>query len=97
MPLNRELTPRQLEIADFLAEGVTNKIMAYRMGLSEATVKVHVVNTMRILGASNRTEACAIVWKRRMAAVEEQVRGLEFDLRIQDRQQPGINGMRSYT
>lgn len=47
---------RQQQILDCLRLGMANKQVAYRLGLSEATVKVHVRNIMRKLHVTNRTQ-----------------------------------------
>jgi DNA-binding NarL/FixJ family response regulator len=39
-----------------LQQGKANKIIAYELGMSESTVKVHVRNIMRKMGATNRTQ-----------------------------------------
>lgn len=51
------LTPRQLEVLRLLARGQPNKVIARELGLSEATVKVHLLAIFRVLQARNRTEA----------------------------------------
>jgi DNA-binding NarL/FixJ family response regulator len=40
-----------------LAEGLSNKLIAHRLGISEHTVKFHVASIMSKLRASSRTEA----------------------------------------
>jgi DNA-binding NarL/FixJ family response regulator len=40
-----------------LAEGLTNKVIAYRLGISEHTVKFHVTSIMGKLHAGSRTDA----------------------------------------
>jgi DNA-binding NarL/FixJ family response regulator len=52
-----KLTPRQLTVLTHLRLGKANKIIAYELGMSESTVKVHVRNIMRRMGATNRTQA----------------------------------------
>ena len=54
---NYGLTPRQKEVLYCMAEGMSNKQIAYKLGLSEGTVKVHVTLLMRVLDVSNRTLA----------------------------------------
>ncbi len=56
------LTPRQLEVLERLREGKPNKLIARDLNMTEATVKVHVRQIMRKLGAANRTQAvlCAV-------------------------------------
>lgn len=56
-PLAEELTPRELEVLQLLAEGLSNKAIAYRLDISEHTVKFHVNAIMSKLGAQSRTEA----------------------------------------
>ncbi len=51
------MTGRQREVLDLLKNGEPNKVIARRLSMSEATVKVHVRQIMRKLGASNRTQA----------------------------------------
>ena len=51
------LTERQREILVFLQQGQQNKIIAYELDLSEATVKVHVRHIFSVLGVKNRTQA----------------------------------------
>ena len=54
------LTPRELDVFTMLAEGAGNKIIAWKLGISEHTVKFHVASIMSKLNASTRTEAVAI-------------------------------------
>jgi DNA-binding NarL/FixJ family response regulator len=51
------LTPRQTTVLSLLQQGKANKIIAYELGMSESTVKVHIRNIMRKIGATNRTQA----------------------------------------
>lgn len=51
------LTLRQNDILALLANGASNKEIARRLELSEATVKLHVHRILRVLGGKNRTEA----------------------------------------
>jgi DNA-binding NarL/FixJ family response regulator len=50
------LTERQAEVAEAIARGKPNKIIAYELNLSESTVKVHTRSIMKKLQARNRTE-----------------------------------------
>jgi DNA-binding NarL/FixJ family response regulator len=54
------LTPRELEVLRILAEGLPNKAIARRLGISDQTVKFHVASIGGKLGAQNRTEAVRI-------------------------------------
>lgn len=51
------LPPRQAEVLARLAQGMTNKEIARELGISPATVKIHVARLMTWLGAVNRTDA----------------------------------------
>jgi DNA-binding NarL/FixJ family response regulator len=51
------LTPRQMTVLGLLRLGKANKIIAYELGMSESTVKVHIRNIMSRTGATNRTQA----------------------------------------
>jgi two-component system, NarL family, response regulator YdfI len=55
--LPEALTVREIEILRCIAEGLANKEIASRFGISEHTVKFHVASVMGKLGAQNRTEA----------------------------------------
>lgn len=52
-----DLTPRELEVLRLMAEGMSNKSIAYRLDISEHTVKFHVNSILRKLDAQSRTEA----------------------------------------
>ena len=54
-----QLTPRELEVLAALADGVSNKVIARRLGISFHTVKFHVASILAKLGAETRTEAVA--------------------------------------
>ena len=51
------LTPRELEVINLIAEGLPNKTIAGKLGISEHTVKFHVNAILTKLGAQSRTEA----------------------------------------
>lgn len=55
--LPEPLTPREREVLQLLAEGLSNKAIAARLDVSEHTVKFHVNALMGKLGAQSRTEA----------------------------------------
>lgn len=58
-PGTEPLTPREIEVLRMLAEGDANKAIAWKLGISEHTVKFHVSSIMSKLGAASRTEAAA--------------------------------------
>ena len=51
------LTPREQEVLQLLAEGLPNKSIADRLGITEHTVKFHVNAILGKMGAQSRTEA----------------------------------------
>jgi len=51
------LTPREREVLELVAEGMSNRAIAERLAISEHTVKFHVNTIYRKLGVSTRTEA----------------------------------------
>jgi DNA-binding NarL/FixJ family response regulator len=51
------LTAREVEVLELLAEGLSNKAIAARLGISDQTVKFHVAAICGKLGAANRTDA----------------------------------------
>jgi DNA-binding NarL/FixJ family response regulator len=51
------LTPREGEVLDLLAQGLTNRQIAERLGISEHTAKFHVAAVSAKLGAVSRTDA----------------------------------------
>jgi DNA-binding NarL/FixJ family response regulator len=54
------VSSREREIVDFMARGLSNKQIAYELGISTKTVKTHVAHIMKKLEAKNRTEAVVI-------------------------------------
>lgn len=55
--LGEPLTPRELEVLDMLAEGLSNKLIAHKLSISEHTAKFHVNSILAKLNAGTRTEA----------------------------------------
>ncbi len=58
------LTPRQRQVMDYIAEGKANKYIAAELSVSESTIKVHVHEAMKRLGATSRTHAVYIMTHR---------------------------------
>jgi DNA-binding CsgD family transcriptional regulator len=57
---NIELTARQEQICGLLRQGMSNKMIAGTLGISEGTVKNHVTEILRALKATNRTQAAQL-------------------------------------
>jgi len=51
------LTGREDEVLWLMAEGLSNKLIAVRLGISEHTAKFHIANACLKMGTTNRTEA----------------------------------------
>jgi DNA-binding NarL/FixJ family response regulator len=56
-PLVDRLTPREVQVLELVADGLANKAIAARLGVSDETVKFHLGSIFGKLGASNRTDA----------------------------------------
>ncbi len=54
------LTEREVQILQCLVQGDSNKMIANRLGITEATVKVHMKGLLRKISATNRTQAA--IW-----------------------------------
>jgi DNA-binding NarL/FixJ family response regulator len=59
---SEELTARELEVLGLLAEGLPNKRISMRLGISEKTVKAHVTSIFNRIGVTDRTQAA--LWAR---------------------------------
>ena len=57
----RKLTDRQRQIWELISQGLGNKEIAVRLGISENTVERHVTCIYQRLGVRNRVEASAIL------------------------------------
>ncbi len=58
------LSPREMEVLQLLAKGLSNKEIAAQLGLVVGTVKIHVANIFSKLGVSDRTQALVTAVKR---------------------------------
>ena len=58
-----QLSPRETEVLVLLAGGLINKQIAQRLGISEKTVKAHLVNVFQRIGVADRTQAA--LWAER--------------------------------
>ncbi len=64
------LTRREKEILNYLAQGCSNKQIAYKLGISEQTTKNHVTSILRKLNANARTEAVIMAIKQGLVTVQ---------------------------
>jgi DNA-binding NarL/FixJ family response regulator len=64
-----KLTTRESEVLELLAEGLSNKAIAARLGISDQTVKFHVASIGGKLGAANRTDAVRLAVRRGLIAL----------------------------
>lgn len=63
------LTAREIQVLELLAEGLPNKAIANRLGISDQTVKFHVASLSGKLGAANRTDAVRRAVRRGLIAL----------------------------
>jgi DNA-binding NarL/FixJ family response regulator len=68
-PLPETLTPREIQVLDLVAEGLPNKVIAERLGISDQTVKFHIGSISGKLGAGNRTDAVRRAVRRGLIAL----------------------------
>ncbi len=52
-----ELSDREREVLELIGRGLPNKVIAFRLGISEKTVKAHLTSIFRRIGVSDRTQA----------------------------------------
>jgi DNA-binding NarL/FixJ family response regulator len=64
------LTPRELEVLQLVAKGLTNREIGAVLGREESTVKVHVKSVLAKLDVSDRTEAVVVAIQRGFLHVE---------------------------
>jgi len=62
-PPAQQLTDREREVLGLLADGLPNKLIARRLGISEKTVKAHLTRVFQAIGVSDRTAAA--LWAQR--------------------------------
>jgi DNA-binding NarL/FixJ family response regulator len=63
-----DLSPREREVLVLVAEGLPNKLISRRLGISEKTVKAHLTSVFRAIGVDDRTQAA--VWAVRNGLVD---------------------------
>jgi DNA-binding NarL/FixJ family response regulator len=60
LPPAHPFSPRELEVLALAANGLSNKEIAYRLGLSERTIQFHMTSVFNKTGANSRTEATTL-------------------------------------
>jgi DNA-binding NarL/FixJ family response regulator len=63
-PAEEAFSPRELEILQAVAQGLSNKQIGRRLYVSEATVKTHLLHVFGKLGVSDRTAAVTAALER---------------------------------
>lgn len=64
------LTPREIEILQYIAQGYLNKQIAAELGISEQTIKNHVTSILRKLNANARTEAVVVAIRQGLISID---------------------------
>lgn len=62
----RALTPREVQILSLIIDGLGNKEIAYRLGISDRTVQFHIRSIFKKTGARTRTEAAVLALKKNL-------------------------------
>ena len=70
-PIFAPLSPREVEILDNIAQGMTNKQVAYALSISEQTVKNHMSSILRKLSVNDRTQAVVYAMRQGWIKVPE--------------------------
>ena len=68
-PAVESLTPREVDVLELVAEGLSNKAVAARLGISDQTVKFHLTSISGKLGAMNRTDVVRRAVRRGLIAL----------------------------
>jgi DNA-binding NarL/FixJ family response regulator len=63
-PVERGLSAREIEVLTLVARGISNKIIAKDLRISEATVKTHLLHIFAKLGVDDRTAAVTAAMER---------------------------------
>jgi DNA-binding NarL/FixJ family response regulator len=68
-PVSVELTARERDVLSLVVQGLANKQIARRLGISEKTVKGHLTNLFQRIGVADRTQAA--LWAERTGALRD--------------------------
>lgn len=72
LPGRSELTQREQEILNLVAEGLSNRAIAQRLYLSEATVRSHIYHLLNKLGLEDRSQAIVYALKKQASSFSQQ-------------------------
>jgi NarL family two-component system response regulator LiaR len=70
-PTSEPLTPREMEILRFVAQGMENPEIAEKLVISEATVRTHVSNIMSKLHLASRTQVALFALREGLASLDD--------------------------
>lgn len=73
---SRALSVREIEVLSCLRSGMSNKAIARKINITEATVKVHLKGLLRKIKASNRTQAALYAQAHGIGASDPEPEGL---------------------
>jgi DNA-binding NarL/FixJ family response regulator len=76
------LTPREIEILEYVAQGNSNKEIAYQLGISDQTVKNHITSILRKLAVNDRTQAVIFALRHGWIKLEELDEPEQFEPRL---------------
>jgi DNA-binding NarL/FixJ family response regulator len=65
------LSPREMEILELVVGGMSNKEIAYHLGISHQTVKNHMTAILRKMGVADRTQAAVYALRRGWVPLRE--------------------------
>jgi DNA-binding NarL/FixJ family response regulator len=65
------LSPRESEVLKYIAEGNSNKRIAYTLGIGEQTIKNYITSIMRKLNANDRTHAVVLAIRKGWLNIEQ--------------------------
>ena len=65
-PFHEELSDREMQVLLLLAQGLSNVLIAEKLGIGDKTVKSHVSNILSKLYLTDRTQATAYAWRHRL-------------------------------
>jgi DNA-binding NarL/FixJ family response regulator len=68
-PFVSSLTPREMEILEYVAQGMSNKQIALQLGISAQTIKNHVTSILSNLNANARTEAVVLALRKGLISI----------------------------